>query len=706
MELQFKRPQIDIDTVVKDLTTIVNTAHIIEANHHMIMYHVEQLAQHCTFRATACLAHYITYRLAKEPNKDRMEESILTFMTLVASVQNINLQDRFQGLQQSLDSFLKTLDGPMSACVSDAMHVLIWQKLHAADESDVCADAILWCRIGLHALFDCAGDEKKCKLQRQLVSYYLSLSSYAAAGEILDNMTLIQKNHKHSRYLSYCLALRTGDQAEAHSCLNAITNGSGDNNKLLFACVKESIDQRQPFDTVRLLQRIVDQRLVSVPNIDETASLLKYTAVILKDLFNDPKQVSEKEGETLARFCAVFRSVHLLQQKTFNLELSACKSTAVHWHWFLQISFEYAIRNSEVWPRKIVIDLLHYSSSILISSTGSFGQAVLSDEHQQQLCDADFTKISLYALESRNVGPGYSVEDLPESSYSSRSKLKVSDYRFFLYQQVLQHYSTFLGRQEDDLSSNEEQSQNYKTQLHVLIPVAFEALLYVTASNYVMSEAPFDQMSVKQFLSRVAHLGTPTITYAVLVDVLLSFANQDSCGEENFGGMKIPTFVAAKMVGSIVQSVRNLEVYDTNQAARWLRCMVQLVIDDVENIAEEESKCRQSVKVVQTLVEQVRMVAASSGQGENAYPMEELEWVAARSFNMAIDLQSYRHSDLARQMAALSVSVTETMMQISQEEGPSSFVKLVREKISQAELSSDEGISASSYGKYGWRCSV
>ena len=65
----------------------------------------------------------------------------------------------------------------------------------------------------------------------------------------------------------------------------------------------------------------------------------------------------------------------------------------------------------------------------------------------------------------------------------------------------------------------------------------------------------------------------------------------------------------------------NVSGIEILKLARWIRCLLQLVLTSKKEIAEH-------------LLDQVPVVVKSSDQ---IYPHEELEWLATTTFNRAID---------------------------------------------------------------------
>ncbi|KAK7890191.1 hypothetical protein LTR67_008657 [Exophiala xenobiotica] len=122
-------------------------------------------------------------------------------------------------------------------------------------------------------------------------------------------------------------------------------------------------------------------------------------------------------------------------------------------------------------------------------------------------------------------------------------------------------------------------------------------------------------------------------------------------GQQEQGHMspQLSISTATQLLAKLIQGLRVQSDYDTAQAFRWIRCVVQVVLDrcgaDSKLSAAEYEK---GLITVKTITEQALALARSAlppvvngtdkGQSQQAYPSEELEWLATTLFNLAIDL--------------------------------------------------------------------
>lgn len=563
--------------------------------------------------------------------------------------------------------------------------------------------AMSWCQLGLHKIFELAGDSSLGKLARQLISYNLLISNLGAARQLVDRMSFIQRNNKYSRFLAYCIAIRTGCREDAQSCLNTITNTHGQNDQLLLACVGESIQHGQPFDTVRLLQRISENHLQTPSSLD-VRTLLKYTCRILIGIATDPKPDLRHGDEVLVRLCKVFSSAAALQKKTISS--STGKHSAVEmadYEWFREQSLYLGKHHLHKWPRRFTIDVLQYSQQLYCPKNGTLDSASLSRDQWQGLRDTTFIQAVLYAAEARTISSSCTIDDLPQTSYDTRSKPKPSEYRLVLYQKVFKSFSRLEEWHKSMPSDDHGDITNLQSQLLTLLPVAFEALLFMNTSEYLSNETGFDEVSIKQLLGVAAELEASAAIYALLADVLLVFASTDVQGSSYFSTLQIPSTVAARTMGLIIQALRLQKSYNFEQASRWIRCIAQLILVDIEKAViayngQGELKCDQNLKILDSVIQQAMALAQLEtypvevdkmeidSQEEAVshpphYPREELQWLSTKVFNLAIDFLALDQNEKAQRWASKALEVAKLLDSGSERGTEHNLSNLLRNKM-------------------------
>jgi hypothetical protein len=189
----------------------------------------------------------------------------------------------------------------------------------------------------------------------------------------------------------------------------------------------------------------------------------------------------------------------------------------------------------------------------------------------------------------------------------------------------------------------------------VLTPLAFEALLFMqwSSTTGAPEQGPtvVDETSLKQIVDQTMALNPPQKIFSIFADMVLSAGTgklrQSDPGLS--GPPVLPASSTVNLLAKLITGLRNCPSYDAAQGAKWIRCMIQVVLDQRETAPAEEMKslsadspdiaavvshCKKSLSTLAKLTEHALVFARSN----NTYPAEELQWLATTLFNLAIDL--------------------------------------------------------------------
>ncbi len=246
------------------------------------------------------------------------------------------------------------------------------------------------------------------------------------------------------------------------------------------------------------------------------------------------------------------------------------------------------------------------------------------------------------------------------------------------YEMLQQHAVDFHSDQEST-----RQSDHTLLDLHskrqVLLSLEFEAAMRQHL-NVPRSTTPMnpDPNCLSTIISRAQRLSAPRKTYALFADIVLSSTYpQAQLNEPNShpsclrNALPLPT--AATLIEQIIKSARTLPDYDTVRASRWIRCLIQLCLDQHQsenlnggNHHDQAAEAGPPLQTVEDIASQAITLARQSLQdrtqsqcsridcvGENApaptaillYPAEELEWLSTTLFNLGIDFYVIRDHD-------------------------------------------------------------
>lgn len=125
LEVACNQPAINSDIVSTQIEGIMHTAHLIEANHRVVMHYIQRLSSASALHATRCLKNYIIQRLIPEGNIDWTESGIVSYLAMYSTQDSVDSTPTVQGLKQELDIFCNTMGCGLSPVVAQSAHVLI-----------------------------------------------------------------------------------------------------------------------------------------------------------------------------------------------------------------------------------------------------------------------------------------------------------------------------------------------------------------------------------------------------------------------------------------------------------------------------------------------------------------------------------------------------------------------------------------------------
>jgi hypothetical protein len=279
----------------------------------------------------------------------------------------------------------------------------------------------------------------------------------------------------------------------------------------------------------------------------------------------------------------------------------------------------------------------------------------------------------LYLVEARACTSSSTIADIPKSSYSNKAPPLAGEIQSTLYRNVFDKYAhshqQFQGLSEDSLDT--EILKGLTQKLIGLLPFAFESILFLTTQAQVSGQ-PVDMLSLSQLINDAVKLEVPEKVYSLMVDMILSsvtidtksplIEGQDSKKEPN-SATGISTTYATELLRRLIDSIRNGTTYNVSQASRWIRCVVQLILDQhsISNRAAPGKAMlgfdqQQAFQTVKEITEQALALAKltnpftsmSVPDHLSMYPVEEIEWLASTLFNLSIDILYWdKHADQA-----------------------------------------------------------
>lgn len=203
--------------------------------------------------------------------------------------------------------------------------------------------------------------------------------------------------------------------------------------------------------------------------------------------------------------------------------------------------------------------------------------------------------------------------------------------------------------------------------------------------------AKFDRLSA--IVTGALKLDATAQTYAVFAEMVISAVSGDNHNSEAL----ISVDAAAHLLRQIMSAAQGTEGYDAHQAARWIRCVIQLVLSGPSHGIESEN-----VKLVEAVVEHAIMLAATGNptrrkredcekdaaiadaESHRADVAEELEWIATTLFNLAVDYYVGEQEELGKKWARKAVELAEEFANSQKVNGDGGLLaRVLREKMAE-----------------------
>ncbi|KAJ9615350.1 hypothetical protein H2200_001425 [Cladophialophora chaetospira] len=627
-----------------ELMKIVRTVHVMHANHNLILHYVHNLKTLSIVHAIKVLDAYILTRLIPHGNEEWTERTIITLTWLMTAKTEEGSQHELTEFEESFDRIHTAWGSALSAEATHGTSVLFWKQIERTLHHDLKDQAIQWCRLALHQLFSNAGDHNIGKLERKIIKCYMDLSDDLAAQETFEKMSSARREHHLSRYLRYSLCLRLGNENEVWLALASLATAHDERNRLLFAAVSEAMQHGSRIQVAHLLQRILDKYKDHLPPELDAFTLLRFTARLLITAVSES---TAEDEELLHRLCDIYKTAALLTQKRHHNQRHDSKIQLQECKWFEKTGYNSAVQYLKSWPAKYLIDLLHYSGQIRYPPDAP--QQAHSSKTIHEI-NIRYMEAILYTVQARSTTASCTAADLPKTACSGKPPPLPAEVRSTLYRNAFQKYtemqSLLVTLQDSPVSEQEKTAavDDATQKSIVLAPLAFEALLFIPCSSPLeQGHTMTDELSLIQILDRVIALYPPPKTYSVFADMILSAStpNADQSDSNPARHPLLSISVTVNLLAKLVNGLRSQPNYDASQGAKWIRCMIQVVLDRLE--AKPADNRKRDLSTLGKLTEH----ALSFARSDASYPAEELQWLATTLFNMAIDMYMSASASLA-----------------------------------------------------------
>ena len=633
--------------------------HLIDANHKLVMHHIHRIKELSVMLALKTLKSYITQRLALNEERRRTDEAVVTYIWIATSSPDGSPTLQANALKNDIGDIHTAWKQALCPDAAHAILLLLWKQIERTRDDRRDAETAKWCELGLHALLSDAGEINIGKVQRKLISYHLSIPDYDRAKQVAESMTDGVRQQPLSLCLSYTVSLRCRDESSSEAALSRIAKIRDKDSQLLLACIGETMKNGSKRQGVRLLQRVLDKFNYELPEDIDTCAMLRCTArLILSTL-----EQEEADDEMLSRLCSIFRAAQgCIAARHDSRDSKTTAKLAQESGWFQRNAYNLALEHVNVWPNKVVIDLISYSDQMETFATRPAEDQLQAIRHRASTA---YSQCVLYIIEARRCNDKWTIEDIPRTSYSSRKRPSPNQLQRHLYQNAFANFSKLKQLLEsDDVRCESELYEELRQKVALLLSIGFEALLFMTLAD-TPPDGRFDHIGLATLIDTASKTQAQPKVYALFADMILSsITNAETAADS--GHIPLPS--AITLLQKIIRAIRKQDDYDVGKAARWIRCIVQIILDHPAEQKERE------MQLVEKMADEALNLARSSVQQEDdamdldegdsqrqVYPADELEWLSTVLFNLTVDYYIKEDRDRCEKWVERSVGLADVL---------------------------------------------
>ncbi|KAB8288201.1 hypothetical protein EYC80_010206 [Monilinia laxa] len=474
-----------------------------------------------------------------------------------------------------------------------AAHTLLWKRIEASYGLRKYETAEKWCRLAMHKLFLTPGEANMAKIARKLLLCALGRDDVDCARDVFVSMSDAAREEPLTQFLMYKIAIRSGDVELAAECLEKVTSCSEDPT-LLFACVLDAQKAGNKTNVLDALWMVLDKCGYSAQESVRLPSIIRTIIILLVGVIESEETSVNKAGENTEKLCRLFEGALHAVQKAQDRELW----TILELEWFSKNSYNLSLKHLSVWEAQQSIRMLACCIGFIDCHPQDIGQDAHDDVTLRKMfCNfcAATTYISIARAEEN-------VEIQLQSYLNSRKHVTSFDH---LLQKKLERLE-------------EEPTEDLLQKLSILLVFDFEAACRLK-----------DWDGLGEIVLK-AGICKSIKVYELMADCILS--------------CEAPTPVLIMTLKKITNVTWEMEEFDTIKLSKYMRCLLQAAMGNDDKIAEE-------------LIDQVCILAADAAETDIPYPTQELEWLATKSFNHAIDLYSADQDDECKRWAEKSIIV-------------------------------------------------
>ncbi|POS85724.1 hypothetical protein EPUL_000909 [Erysiphe pulchra] len=579
---------------------IMRVVYLTEPNFNLLMFHIRKLNDKNPNLGCQVIEELLNKRVLVDGLSEFVERILVTRIWM--EVGHGDNDDRIQHLDKLMSNLLANIKKPISSQATLAAQTLIWKKIESNYTTAQFDKAKRWCELAKHIIFEKSGELNMAKISRKILLCALAKKEISNAREIFFSMTETARNEPLSRFLMYKIAIRSGDDDMAVECLHKISSATVNNQSLLYACCLDSQKIGNKPQLLVTLQLVLDKFRYETPSNCHLPSLLRLTIGLMTEMHDDAvKSGIGPELNIVEKLCEAFESAasSISQGRGSNMSIDIVWTMDEH-EWFSKISYNLAIKNLPTWNPRQTLRLLQ-SCLIFINEQPLGIEQQISDDLSLRKLFCEFTAATAMVALAR-------TED----------SIEIQLQQYLNIRKHVNSFETVLQAKKEVMDVQAREDLNRK--FSILIAFDFEAACRLKAWD------DLEKIILKAQTSKTGRI------YEIMADCLL-------CAD-------IPAQALVATLKKIINEAWKSETLDTAKLAKYMRCLFQITISENTELAEQ-------------LLDQVQSHAEEALETDQKYPTEELEWIAIRAFNHAVDLYCCHDDDRFINWSSKSLNIAQ-----------------------------------------------
>ncbi|KAG9644000.1 SPO22-domain-containing protein, partial [Aureobasidium melanogenum] len=510
-------------------------------------------------------------------------EKIVVMRLYICSL-SLHVQDHLPTLENLFEDIATRNGTKLGPEATHASQSLIWKAVTTLQQSQNEDEAARWCSLANHYIFASSGEINKAKLSRKSMTVALSKGDVTAARAAYHQMSDQGKSAAMTQYLMYKLALQENDAELATKSVEGVLKSSSkDTDKYLYACALEAqqIGDRKQF--IVALNKILELHEKHSLNDVRLAVLLR---CIVGSVETELKNNDMPLDVGLTELCKLFEAVMRLASNFKDARIDELR-------WFACHCYNTALKHcSDMQPELLTRFMMASVALIgLLRNEGEKDDGLIS---RLLLCRFLATSVLIVLARSED-----NIERALQLYTDARRQIEAfhQKYQEAIRQESLQPDAiSDIGIKEFEMIQFDLEAVMRLEQWDDLDTV-LSMCLETRHSNRLESAADLIIHIQTHITSNHSRLVTPKLL-AGITSVLEKIIN--TCWRNN---------------------------KDITRLARWIRCLFQMTLTPDPIIS---LRCLDQASAIAS--------KAATRQIPEAYPPEEIEWLASTAFNHAVDL--------------------------------------------------------------------